>query len=410
MMVAARAFVGVALAVTIVSCGPERASDHHVLGDELTDSLTLLAKSADFNGFGVAVVGPHGMLYRNGFGMADVAKRIPYTATTVQPIASISKTFIGIAVMKAQDLGKLELDDPISKYLPFAVLNPQYPELPITIRHLVTHTSSIVDTDDYLHRSYVLVDTTNLAANLAMDLDGVRFSLPGASLSLQDFLRNYLAKDGAWYSDSAFLSTRPGERFSYSNVGATLAALVVERAMGIPFDTFTQQHILEPLGMGGSGWHVEEVRDTSLTVQYETRTIPYPRYRLITYPDGGFTTCAADMAKYMAELVKGYKGEGTLLSKSGYAEYFHKQLTEAHFQERPTHRFDDHNIGIFVSFNPEGHVGHSGGDPGTASLLYIDPKTGLGRYLVLNTDIEDAGRFMQVWEMLGRYAARMAAE
>lgn len=403
----AHSFVGIALITLIASCSTQ-VPDHSKLQRELTDSLALLSKTADFNGFGVALVGPQGVLYQGGFGMADVAKNIAYTENTVQPIASISKTFIGLAVMKAQELGKLKLDDPVSKYLPFAVINPHHPDVPITIRHLATHTSSIVDTDDYLHRSYVLADTMDLVADLAMDLDGVRFSAPAASISMEDFLRNYLAKDGAWYGDSAFLSTKPGERFAYSNIGATLAALVVAKAAGIPFDAFTQLHILDPLGMRASGWHVESAPDTALTVQYSDGTTPYPRYRLITYPDGGFTTCAADMANYMAELAKGYRGEGKLLSKAGYAEYFRKQLSDAHFEEPPTDMFDDHNIGIFMSFGSEGFVGHGGGDPGTLSLLYIDTKTMLGRYMIVNTDLEDNVRFFQVWELLGRYTDRLS--
>lgn len=396
----------VLLALT-VSCGPKSGHDTAALRTELADSLALLMKTADFNGCGVALTGPEGVLFQQGFGMADVAKGIAYTERTVQPIASISKLFIGIAVMKAQDLGKLKLDDPISKYLPFAVVNPHHPEASITVRQLTTHTSGIIDTDDYLQRSYTLLDTVHLAINLAMDLDGVRFSAPATSISMEDFLRNYLAKDGAWHSDSAFLSTKPGERFAYSNIAATLAALVVEKAVGIPFEEFTQEHILDPLGMHSSGWHVESAPDTALTVQYSDGTTPYPRYRLITYPDGGFTTCAADMAGFMAELVKGSRGEGTLLSKAGYAEYFRKQLSDAHFDAPPTDIFDDHNIGIFMSYGAEGYVGHAGGDPGTLSLLYFDPKTGLGRYMIVNTDLEDNVRFFQVWEMLGRYARKL---
>ncbi len=391
----------------VTACASPHEHDTAEIQAELTDSLALLSAAADFNGSGAAIAGPDGVLYQHGFGMADLARRMPYTARTVQPIASISKTFIGLAVMKAQELGKLELDDPVSKYLPFAVVNPHHPEVPITVRHLATHTSTILDTDDYLQRSYVLLDTTDLAIDLALDMDGVRFTPPAASMSMEDFLHDYLAKEGAWYSDSAFLSTKPGERFTYSNIGATLAALVVEKAVGIPFDAFTQQHILDPLDMRASGWHVESAPDTALTAQYSDRTTPYPRYRLITYPDGGFTTCAADMAKYMAELIRGYRGEGTLLSKASYAEYFRKQLADTHFEEPPTDRFDDHNIGIFMSFNSEGEVGHGGGDPGTLSLLYIDPKTGLGRYMILNTDLENGARFIQVWEMLGRYAVRL---
>ncbi|MBK9289950.1 MAG: beta-lactamase family protein [Flavobacteriales bacterium] len=105
--------------LTFASCNTAiKPNENDALVQELTDSLTFLSKTADFNGFGVAVVGPQGVLYTNGFGLADVAKGIPYTERTVQPIASISKTFIGLAVLKAQELGKLKLDDPCRNSCP----------------------------------------------------------------------------------------------------------------------------------------------------------------------------------------------------------------------------------------------------------------------------------------------------
>ena len=113
------------------------------------------------------------------------------------------------------------------------------------------------------------------------------------------------------------------------------------------------------------------------------------------------------MAKYMAELVRGHRGEGTLLSKAGYAEYFREQLTDAHFEERSTGMFGDHTIGIFISFDAHDHVGHTGGDPGTMSMLFIERKTGLGRYFIVNTDLEGYQHHIKVWELLGRYAEKL---
>ena len=174
-----------------------------------------------------------------------------------EPIASISKTFIGLAVMKAQELGKLELDDPVSKHLPFALVNPHHPELPITVRHLVTHTSTILDKQDYLFRAWVLCDTVDLVTNLAVSIEPCRFSAPATAVSMEEFLRRYLAPDGVWHSDTAFADLKPGERFDYSNIGATLAALVVEKSTGMPFDVFTQQHIREPQDMHTHTWQGE---------------------------------------------------------------------------------------------------------------------------------------------------------
>jgi CubicO group peptidase (beta-lactamase class C family) len=397
--------------LTTVSCGPAPGPlERDALVQELTDSLTLLSKTADFNGFAVALVGPQGVLYANGFGMADVAKGVPYTARTVQPIASISKTFVGLAVMKAQELGKLKLDDPIAKFLPFPVVNPHHPELPITVRHLVTHTSTILDKQDYLFRAWILRDSVDLATNLALDIGACRFSAPSTAVSMEEFLRRYLAPDGPWYSDSAFADLKPGERFDYSNIGATLAALVVEKATGMAFDAFTKRYILDPLEMRSSTWHGEHMTDTAISRLYRTRTEAYPRYYCATYPDGGMVTSSNDFAKYMAELVRGYRGNGTILSKASYAEYFREHLSDINFVDRATGPFtDEHNIGITIGFSSEGYFGHTGGDPGLFSMFFVERSTGLGRYMIVNTDMEGWEHHKQAWDMLGRYANRLTS-
>lgn len=73
--------------------------------------MTQLSKTTCFNGFGVALVNDKGVLYQNGFGITDFRTKLKYDENIVQNIASVSKTFLGIAILKAQELGKLILDD-----------------------------------------------------------------------------------------------------------------------------------------------------------------------------------------------------------------------------------------------------------------------------------------------------------
>lgn len=221
--------------------------------NELTEKLTELSKKVSLNGFGVALANDKEVLYQNGFGIANIATGQKYTETTVQNIASVSKTFIGLAVLKAQELGRLKLDDPISKYLPFKVVNPKFPDMAITIRHLTTHTSSIIDGKAYMEKAVVLKDTNGLANNLKVDISPAHYNPPSTKMSIDEFLNNILNPDGKWYLEEGFSDNKPGEIYEYSNVGATLAALVVEKATGISYDKFTTLYILEPLKMSDSG-------------------------------------------------------------------------------------------------------------------------------------------------------------
>ncbi|AKD05919.1 hypothetical protein PKOR_22415 [Pontibacter korlensis] len=378
---------------------------------ELTEKLTQISKAASFNGFGVALVNDKEVLYQNGFGIANVETSAKYTENTVQNIASISKTVIGLAVLKAQELGKLNLDDPANKYLPFTVSNPAYPEVPITIRHLVTHTSSIVDTEEYLSRNLVLRDTVNLVHNLNIDVSPTRFNPPSAKTSLEDFLKNLLDTDGEWYSREGFSKSKPGSMYEYSNVGASLAALVVEKATGTTYDEFTSQYILRPLEMHSSGWSFNAIDFSSYSPTYQDKQTPYPCYSLIGYPDGGLLTTSSDMSKYILELMKGYLGNGTILTKQSYKEYFTPQLAAENFTNRSTSEYsDEYNMGITMGFGSTGNFGHTGGDPGMSSVIWFYKDKRMGRYFIVNTDwnTESSGKDQKaIYDLLHEFYVKL---
>ena len=124
------------------------------ISNKLTEELEEIYDQGFINGLSVVIVNQEKELYSKGFGFSDRKENKPYTQNTIQNIASISKTFIGIALLKARELGKLQLDDPINNYLPFEVLNPYFPEEKITIRQLATHTSTIIDPARYEKNGY----------------------------------------------------------------------------------------------------------------------------------------------------------------------------------------------------------------------------------------------------------------
>ncbi len=142
-------------------------------------------------------------------------------------VGSISKTFTGVAMMRAVQEGRLSLDVDINKYLPFRVVNPHRPDALITLRHLATHTSGIKDRWDVYHGVY--------------RYGGER------PAPLGDFLADYFGTEGAHYSRDNFLDARPGALREYSNIGAALAGFIIERAFGESLPAHTRQHIFAPL-------------------------------------------------------------------------------------------------------------------------------------------------------------------
>jgi CubicO group peptidase (beta-lactamase class C family) len=399
------------LTILIYSCNSTKNLNIKKLNksnDSLTIELNEVYKQGQFNGFSVAIVNENGTLYENGIGYANVESQKKYTENTIQNIGSISKTLVGIALLKAQELGKLKLNDPINKYLPFKVDNPYFPETQITIRNLATHTSTITDNEFYLKRNYILKPNQNLK-NVKLFLEDEQvINSYDSIISLKTYLQNVLTKDGKWYKKEDFLNKKPSEIFEYSNVATSLAAYIIENATGESFNKFTEKYILNPLNMNSSGWKFEDINFSNYSQLYQTPDTLLPFYSLITYPDGNFITSSSDLAKYLTELIKGFAGNGTILNKESYKEYYREQLTEKNFLKRNERNpySDEYNLGIFIGYSFTGNIGHTGGDPGVGSIMFFNPKTKIGRLLIINTSINDKkgnDEFYNIWDKLEKH-------
>ncbi|WP_025663818.1 serine hydrolase domain-containing protein [Aquimarina megaterium] len=386
-------------------------NEEHI--NSLTCELKMLQKQGYINGFSVAIVNKDAVLYKKGFGYADVSKKKEYTPHTIQNIASVSKTLIGIALMKVQEQGKLNLDDPVNIHLPFNVINPHYPQTPITIRHLATHTSTILDTK-YYDKSYILKNNKGTDKGILMKKYRI-FNDPEETIALPIFLKNLLSIDGEWYKKRNYLKNKPGSIFKYSNIGATLAAYIIERVTGIPYDEYTITHILKPLGMDASGWSFDTIDMDNHSVLYSSSNDSLPKYSLITYPDGGLLTDITDFSKYLIELIKGYYGAGTLLDKNSYTELFKEQLSSKNLPNRNTKNpyNEEYNSGLFMGITPVGYIGHTGSDPGTETYMFFNSKTGTGKILVINTAIvtkEDYRHYKSIMSVLDKYERLLTYE
>ncbi len=401
--------------ITLSSCQQQETSSEksvvEIYRDSLTTELLEFHKEGHINGFSVAIVNQDEVLYQAGIGYSNLNAKASYTENTLQNIGSVSKTFIGLALLKAQEMGKLSLDDPINKHLPFQVYNPTYPKAEITLRHLATHTSTIMDTDYYNEKSYILKDSIEVSdSSMALPEN---FNLPSTAIPLISFLEKLLSEEGEWYEEEGFLKNKPGEIYEYSNVAATLAAAVLEMATGEPFHAFVTKHILQPLKMSSSAWSFDDIDIAKHSTLYARPKVELPYYSLITYPDGGLITSISDLAKYLSELIKGYSGNGTLLKKTSYDELFKEQLTAENIpdQDEDGNAYDDeYNTGIFMGFTPKGYIGHTGGDPGIATFMFFKPKSKTGKLMMINTSVRDSAgvkEFYDIWYTLDQYENKM---
>ena len=346
----------------------------------------------------MAIVNEEGTLYENGFGFADKKINIKYTENSLQNIASISKTFIGVALMKAQELGKLNLDDNINDYLPFKVVHSKFKNTPITIRQLASHTSSIKDLSEYEGKGYILKEAENGDAKI-----NGNFRSPDEMMLLGDYLKAILSSDGAWYRKKTFSKYKPGEMFNYSNIGAGLAAYVLEQATGESFPAFTQKYIFEPLKMSSSGWSFDSVDFAMHSKLYADNDTEQAFYKLVNYPDGGLITSSHDLAKYLSEIISGYSGKGKLLSQESYKMLFAPQLSDKNHKERSDREYnDEYNMGVFMGMSSKGQIGHTGGDPSVVTHMFFNEKTKTGKLLLVNTELDKKSvqEFIAIWRAL----------
>lgn len=352
--------------------------------EELHQKLDSLSKQYILAGFGVSVFTPDSVLYQKGYGYANIEQKKPYTVGTVQNIGSISKTLIGVSIMKAVELGRLAMETPINDILPFKVIHPKHPEIKITLKHLATHTSGIIDFEKAYDMSYVFENPSAVQPEIydkgiAKEMKKL---LSNKNMSLAAYLNSYLVPNGSLYSAKNFQNSAPGSTYEYTNIGAALSAYCIELAVGESFPEFTQKYILDVVGMEDTGWSYDTIDMENHTETFSNNLKPLPRYSLITYPDGGLRSSVASLTKYMQAMIGCYNGERKVLETESCREMMKGQLAAEHFGVKELNE----NYGYFWESKGSNVIGHSGGDPGIVTLMYYNTNIEMGAIFFTNTN------------------------
>lgn len=365
------------------------------INDSITIELTKLSENSNLTGFGVAIINKDSIVYAKGFGFADKETQTPYTIHTVQPIASISKTFLAVALMKVQEMGKLHLNDNINDYLPFKIFNPNFPNEKITIQQLANHTSSILDGDSY-ERTYVFKNkippfyTSFTDTVLKAEVKKwVELFNTNEMMSLGEFIKKQYVKNQVWYDqEQNFSNNHPGDIYKYSNMGANIAAYIIEKTTGENYAEFIQKHILDPLQMNSSGWRGKNYEPKNASTLY-WYGYQIPHSDLITYPDGNLMTNIVDYGKFLSTMISG----DNLLTAESYKEMMKDPISS------------DFRKGIFWSVDSE-KIGHSGSDLGVLTHAYFLRENRIGIIVFVNTSDTENGMIQvrDIYRTLLKYA------
>ena len=282
-------------------------------------------------GLAVGLVGPGGWHHEFAVGVADVASGRPLDPAALMPIASVSKAMTAVALLREQEAGRIDLDDPVHDHLPWLPLATPFG--PITVAHLLAHTAGIVA------------------------------GMEGSPSPLAEALALAATPPGR----------PPGERASYSNVGYAVLGLVLERVAGCSYGEAIQRHVLDPCAMTASEpvtTAEAQARAATGHVELADRTLVPAPWAPTTAGSGATLCTVADLGRFVRALVA---GDPPVLEPATREA----MLTPA----LPLPEGTGYGYGLGVEVDLEGgyrRVGHQGDCPGYCSYSYGCRDTGVG--------------------------------
>jgi CubicO group peptidase (beta-lactamase class C family) len=318
-------------------------------------------------------------------GVRDIEAKDKVTADTVFRIASMTKSFTVLAILKLRDAGKLSLEDPVSRYIPeFARMEmPTRDAGTLRVRHLLTHSAGFPEDNPWGDQQLGATD----------------------------------AELTAWLKKGIPFSTAPGSAYEYSNYGFGLLGRIVTKASGTDYRAYLEREILKPLGM------------TSSSLEYST--IPADR-RATGYrrkPDGSFEpekplahgafgamggllVSANDLARYVAFQLSAWPprddAERGPVNRASIREMNHLWNPSSLTAAPGRASYGGYGYGLRVSADCRFNhiVGHGGGLPGFGSYMAWLPEYGVGMFAMANrTYAGPAGPINESWDILRKTGA-----
>ncbi len=306
-------------------------------------------KATNVPGMAIAVTDRERLLRVSTYGFADVAAQTRVTPEMLFEIGSIGKSFTSIALLQLREEGRLDLHEPVTRYLPWFEIQSEHE--PITPHHLMSHTAGITMGPEF----------------------------PGE------------ARYEVWALRETEAAAPPGTYYHYSDAGYKTLGVVLEELLRQPYGDIIQARILDPLGMTATEPIITNETRKWLAVGYEGfyDDRPLPRGRPLapaTWLEhaegaGSIASTPADMAAYLRMLMnRGQGPRGPILSEESF-DLMAQRFIEA--EEEGKGSFYGYGLGIRES---DGHtyIGHGGGMVGYYSYMLADMDDGLGVVVLMN--------------------------
>ena len=295
-------------------------------------------------------------------GVREKTNNAPVTPDTVFRIASMTKSFTAMAILKLRDEGKLSLEDPVSKYVP-ELANLPYPTSDsqvLIIRHLLTHSEGFPEDNPWGDRQLHQPDKT-----------------------MREWMRTGIP-----------FSTSPGTAFEYSNYGFAILGQIVAKASGRTYEEYVRDNILKPLGMNASTFEMSAVSRDHIALGYRREENTWKPEPILAHGSfgamGGLWTTAPDLGRYVAFLMSAFpprdEPDRGPIKRSSAREMQQVWRASTGAAFRPTVDAAlqigsggyGYGLGVSNDCRYDFIVGHGGGLPGYGSLMRWLPEHGVG--------------------------------
>jgi CubicO group peptidase (beta-lactamase class C family) len=324
-----RAFRGAVATAVTVACAAIALSGQATPGIESKVDGVFAKWSASTPGCAVGVATGGKPVLAKGYGMADLEHDVKIAPDTIFEAGSVSKQFTAAAVLLLAREGKLSLDDRVRKYIPEL---PDY-GAPLTVRHMLNHTSGLRDW-----------------GSVAAIAGWPRTTRVHTHAHVLEIVSRQHA-----------VNFTPGTRWSYSNTGFNLAAIIVARVSGTPFPEFTRTRLFQPLGMTHTSWRDDYTRIVKgRAMAYSPKDDGF--HTLMPFEDvygnGGLLTTVGDLLTWNEHYDTPPAGDAAMLAE---------QQTPGHFNDGRPHGY---GLGLFIGTYKGLHeVYHSGSTAGYNAFL-----------------------------------------
>ena len=311
-------------------------------------------------GMSVAVVKKSELVYAQSFGLKNQETKTALNNSDIFRIASISKSFSATAIMQLVEKRLISLDDDMSKLVGFIIRNPKYPETPITLKMVLSHRSSINDSQGYF------------------SLDAIN---PAKNPNWAKCYNNYAPDSG----------------YMYCNLNYNMAGTIIEKISGERFDRYIQNHILQPLQLYG-GYCVDSLDKQKFATIYEystdsakfiaspnayaARSEEIANYTMgystpVFSPTGGMKISASDLAKYMIMHSKMGKFNGKRIIARRSAKQMQTMISEKEQYGLALSKSNKLIEGVWLT-------GHTGSAYGLNSAMFFEPNKQYGFVVIIN--------------------------